>query len=267
MLMCFVALTAIADEPFRLHRYSAFTPLRVDSNSIVFVGNSITNMHEWWEAFGNPNIRARGNSGAISDETLAYFETVIAGRPAKVFLMIGTNDLGTNGINTPQHVEANIRTMLTRLSIESPRTEVYVQSILPSSVGLRTLAVEQETNILLRQLCTEFNATYIDLYSPLTAITQGTSGGLSYDGLHLTMQGYRIWCNAIAPYVGSNCVYPASATNQNNGQGGAYGMRLTTFAPLPVTARDVLFIGDEMVHGGEWHELFHSDRIKSRGTG
>lgn len=262
-----MALTAHADEPFRLHRYSAFTTLTVDSNSIVFIGNSITNMHEWWEAFGDPNIRARGNSGAVSDETLANFETVIAGRPAKVFLMIGTNDLGTNGINTPEHVAANVRTMLTRLAAKSPKTEVYIQSILPSTVGIRTLAAEQATNDLLKELCTEFGATYIDLYTPLTAITQSTSGGLSYDGLHLTMQGYRIWCNAIAQYVGSPCVYPASASNQNNGQGGAYGMRLTTFGGLPVRDGDVLFIGDEMVHGGEWHELFNSTRIKSRGTG
>lgn len=120
LTLCATTLVALADNPFRLHRYSAFTTLRVDSNSIVFVGNSITNMHEWWEAFGNPNIRARGNSGAVSDETLANFETVIAGRPAKVFLMIGTNDLSTIGINTPEHVGANVRTMLTRVSAESP---------------------------------------------------------------------------------------------------------------------------------------------------
>ncbi len=265
--LCVATFSALADEPFRLHRYSAFTTLRVDTNSIVFVGNSITNMHEWWEAFGNPNIRARGNSGAVSDETLANFETAIAGHPAKLFLMIGTNDLGTTGINTSDHVEANVRSMLMRLAVESPRTEVYIQSILPSAVGIRTLALEQETNQKLKELCTEFGATYIDLYSLLTGITQSTSGGLSYDGLHLTMQGYRIWCNAIAKYVGSSCVYPTSATNQNGGIGGAYGMRITSFGGLPVRSTDVLFIGDEMVHGGEWHELFQCDRIKSRGTG
>lgn len=267
LLFLLAALSASADEPFRLHRYSAFTTLPVDSNSIVFVGNSITNMHEWWEAFDNPNIRARGNSGAVSDETLANFETVIAGRPAKVFLMIGTNDLGTSGINTPDHVVANVRAMLVRAAAASPRTQIYVQSILPSAVGIRTLALEQQTNALLKDLCTEYGATYIDLYSRLTAIPQSTSAGLSYDGLHLTMQGYRIWCNAIAEYVGSACVYPATATNQNNGVGGSYGMRLTIFGGLPVRADDVLFIGDEMVHGGEWHELFRSSRIKSRGTG
>lgn len=266
-LMCASLLTTWADEPFRLHRYSAFTTLRTNQNSIVFIGNSITNMHEWWEAFGNPNICGRGNSGAVSDETLANFETAIAGHPAKIFLMIGTNDLGTAGINTPDHVLTNVKAMLERATNESPTTEIYIQSILPTNVGIRQMADIQATNTGLKALCQEYGATYIDLFTKLSAIPQSTAGGLSYDGLHLTMQGYRIWCNAIAEYVGSNCVYPATAVNQNGGQGGAYGMRITSFAALPVKSQDVLFIGDEMVHGGEWHELFHSDRIKNRGTG
>lgn len=266
LLLCLAHIAAMADEPFRLHRYSAFTPLRVDTNSIVFVGNSITNMHEWWEAFDNPHILNRGNSGAVSDETLANFESILAGKPAKIFLMIGTNDLGTAGINTTEHVVNNVRALLTRATKESPRTALYVQSILPSNVGIRTTSIIQQTNTALKALCATYGATYIDLYSRLTAIPSGTSGGLSYDGLHLTMAGYRIWCNAIAPYVGSSCVYPASATNQNGGQSGSYGMRITAFGALPVRSTDVLFIGDEMVHGGEWHELLHSERVKNRGT-
>ncbi|MDE6509965.1 MAG: hypothetical protein K2K99_07195, partial [Muribaculaceae bacterium] len=36
---------------------------------------------------------------------------------------------------------------------------------------------------------------------------------------------------------------------------------------LPVKSTDVLMFGDEMIHGGEWHELLRSDRIKNRGIG
>ena len=41
--------TALADGPFRNHRYDAFKVLKTStSDNIVFIGNSITNMHEWW---------------------------------------------------------------------------------------------------------------------------------------------------------------------------------------------------------------------------
>ncbi len=105
MLAVALLTTAIsfADGPFRNHRYDAFKVLPVNSEQIVFIGNSITNMHEWWEAFGNHNVVNRGVSGAITDEGLANIEAIAAGKPKKVFIMLGTNDLGTNGIRTRSH--------------------------------------------------------------------------------------------------------------------------------------------------------------------
>ena len=157
LLACFLASTVLvfADLPFRNHRYDTFKVLDVASDHIVFIGNSITNMHAWCEAFGNPKVINRGVSGAVSDETLANLEAILRGKPAKAFLMIGTNDLGTQGINRPERVAANVRHMLNRFQKESPATQLFVQSILPSKSGIRTLEAEQATNALLRELCTE----------------------------------------------------------------------------------------------------------------
>lgn len=267
--MCFLlgSAWAFADLPFRNHRYDSFKVLEVNSNSIVFMGNSITNMHEWWEAFDNHNIVNRGNSGAVSEELLANLESVITGKPAKIFLMIGTNDLGTAGINNTAHVVGNTTKVIDRIQKESPVTEIYVQSILPSQSGLRTLALLSATNDALKALCQEKGVTYIDLWDDLMAVTSGSS--LSLDGLHLKATGYKIWCEKIASYVGSKCVYldDANVNSQTAGLAGSFGMRASYFGGLPVKAGDVLMIGDEMIHGGEWHELLHCDKVKSRGTG
>lgn len=47
LLACFIASTVLvfADLPFRNHRYDTFKVLDVASDHIVFIGNSITNMH------------------------------------------------------------------------------------------------------------------------------------------------------------------------------------------------------------------------------
>ena len=74
-----------ADEPFRNHRYDALRVLPVDSTDVVFVGNSITNMHEWWEAFGSmQNVKNRGVSGAVTHEALANIRAVANGKPKKL---------------------------------------------------------------------------------------------------------------------------------------------------------------------------------------
>ena len=264
-LLC-TATTIFADLPFRNHRYDAFKPLQVTSEHIVFIGNSITNMHEWWEALDDPHVVNRGVSGAVTDEALENIEAIAAGKPKKVFIMMGTNDLGTAGINTTAHVVQNVALMVERFQAVSPGTELYVQSILPSNK--RDMALQQATNAALEALCVEKGIAYIDLWNDLLGVATN-SDGLSYDNLHLTADAYKIWCDKVAPYVKDDpaavSVY-TDAVQQNGGLNGSYGMRNTVFSKLPVDGDDILIIGDEMVHGGEWHELLHSDRVKSRGT-
>ena len=267
ILCCIFSISAaFADGPFRNHRYDAFKVLPISSEQIVFIGNSITNMHEWWEAFGNHNVVNRGVSGAVTDEALANIEAIAAGKPKKVFIMLGTNDLGTNGINTTEHVLTNMNLIVERFKQTSPDTEIYIQSILPSTSGIRTLDALRAANTALQAMCTEKGATYIDLWDDMMGIT---SNALSYDYLHLTSDGYKIWCDKIAQYVNDNpeakSLYGAEAQN-NGGLGGANGMRATVFSKLPVNSDDILIIGDEMVNGGEWHELLKSSRVKNRGT-
>lgn len=258
-----VSTATFADLPFRKHRYDGFKTHEINSESIVFFGNSITNMHEWWEAFGNAHIVNRGVNGAETPIMLENFESILAGHPAKVFLMMGTNDLGTSGMNSPAFVAKNVRQAVNRLRKESPTTEVYVQSILPCvGTGIKNANDVPVTNDSLKKVCSEFDGvTYIDLYDDLKGIA---SQKISYDGTHLTMTGYRIWCKKIAQYIGADakCVYPDNATDQNGGLGGIAGMRNTYFAGYPITADDILVLGDD---GNDWHELLHSAHVKQRG--
>lgn len=246
--------------PFRMHRYDGFKVHPVTTENIVFFGNSITNMHEWWEAFGNAKVLNRGVNGAESPIMLQHLETVLAGKPGKIFFMMGTNDLGTRGLNTPAQVAKNVRTALMRCQKESPTTKVYFQSILPcKSNGVKNTADIPVTNDSIQKICKEYGATYVDLYNDLKNIV---GNKISKDELHLTMAGYRIWCKKIASLVGSDCVYPSTATDKDAGLGGINGMRATYFAALPVTNEDVLILGDD---GNDWHELLHSAHVKQRG--
>lgn len=260
-----LSLTAFADEPFREHRYDALKANPISQGQIVFAGNSITNMHEWWEAFGSDQrIVNRGTSGGMTHEILNNLDSFIDGKPSKFFLLIGTNDISAG--KPYEKVVDNITEIVKRVKAGSPQTEIYVQSILPR------VHEPQNTNIklaneLVDSMCKAENVTFINLWDDMYGIRN--KGEWSADGLHLYAHGYRTWCKKIAPYLGDNirCVYDDSYVNYNIGLNNSFGMRVSYFGMLPVDSDDVLIIGDEMIHGGEWHELLRSDHIKNRGIG
>ena len=142
--MLLVATIALADEPFRNHRYDSFKVLAPDSESIVFIGNSITDMHCWPEAFITSDgkylpIVNRGNSGTYSTEQSNNLESYIAGKPKKVFMMIGTNDIATSGgLNfSGEQVLQYVKSIVERIHKRSPETKVYLYSILNNKTGNR----------------------------------------------------------------------------------------------------------------------------------
>ncbi|MBQ0049564.1 MAG: exo-alpha-sialidase [Bacteroidales bacterium] len=258
----------MADEPFRKHRYDSWKVMDLPENAIVFAGNSITDMHNWTEAFANdPRVVNRGNSGGYSYEVLDNVETWVRFKPAKVFIKIGTNDLGTN--YTEQSIAKNIQRTVDIIRRESPNTEIYLQSILPAkNQNYKTPATIAATNLLIKAIADkDEKVTYVDLNSKLTGITSGQP--YSLDNLHLEAYGYKVWCDAIQEYVGTNHIYPDNTnTIQNTGTlGSAHGMRATYFSVQPTKSTDILFFGDEMVKNGEWQELLHNQNVKNRGTG
>ena len=281
LLACVSVLWAWADLPFRNHRYDSFKALAPAEGSILFIGNSITDMHCWPEAFVTSEgeylpIVNRGNSGTYSTEQSDNLESYLLNKPKKVFMMIGTNDIATSGgLNfSPEQVLSYIKSMVERIHARSPQTKVYLYSILNNKTANRVEATWLKANELIKAYAeTADKVTYVDLYDKLTGIAQG--GALSYDYLHLTAAAYQVWTESICQYLQEDetytvkSVYPTNtAEKQNNGGlGGAHGMRATYFSMMPVSTDDVLVFGDEFVKNGEWQELLGNANVKNRGTG
>lgn len=270
LLILGCATSATASDQYRRHRYNHFKGLSTNEESIVFVGNSITDMANWPEAFGNdPRIVSRGVSGGFSYEVLANVYNWIIGHPAKVFIKIGTNDL--NGYGTPVTVAANVEKTLIICRDESPATKVYIQSILPCSNGNRADSDIRKANALLKTICDRYdNAEYVDLYSKMGGVLNGFPYGCP-DKLHVAGAGYAVWCKAIEDLVGIPTVYPAgttAATKQSTySQNNVHGGRISEFSLQPTTKDDIIFIGDGLVQSGEWNELFPGQGVKNHGSG
>lgn len=173
---------------------------------IIFLGNSITAGTDWAELLGNPNCRNRGISGDITYGILARLDEVTEGQPAKVFLLIGINDIQHN---TPDSIIiSNYRKIVQTIKSASPRTKVYVQTLLPTNntftqfknhynkdehiaavnEGIRKIAAEEKVT------CIELNKAFQDAEGKLDK-------KLTMDGLHLNAEGYKLWAGILKPYL------------------------------------------------------------------
>lgn len=269
-MLCLIcaALAAHADGAFRNHRYDTFKVEPINEQSIVFVGNSITDMHLWSEAWGNdPRVVNRGNSGGLSSEILANVKSYCAGHPAKIFMMVGTNDVTSSSAAT---IASNIEKTIKAIQEESPKTEIYVESMLPSTNNGRNNTMISSANTAIKNMLAAYpTVTYVDLYSKLVGKCD-SDGSYSYDALHLTAAGYQIWLAEIEKYMGGlKSVYPTNTASLQVSTGlnhNSFGMRGTYMSMMPITSNDVLFFGDEMVKNAEWSELLRNPNIKNRGT-
>ena len=100
----------------------------ISNKDIVMLGNSLTeNGGNWAARLGNKHVR---NRGIIGDEVMGVYDRlhqILPGHPAKVFLLIGVNDI-SHGL-TSDSIVSMIRTTVERIRKESPDTRLYLQSL------------------------------------------------------------------------------------------------------------------------------------------
>ena len=187
-------------------RVTLFNALPKTNNDIVFIGNSITDGGEWSEMFNDLQIKNRGISGDITAGVLNRIDEVAKRKPAKVFLMIGVNDLA-RGISADSVVK-NILLIASYLRQETPSTKLFIQSILPvndiyNKFQGHTGKAKQikEVNDALSQNGAAYHFTYIDLHSSFCNEEGKLKRELSNDGLHLKGEGYLLWKHLVYPFV------------------------------------------------------------------
>lgn len=286
MLAALAGITR-ADEPFRQARYDGFKVLQPTEGSIVMIGNSITDMHIWNEVFRDKDgkclpIYNRGNSGTFASQQSENLESYLANRPAKVFMMIGTNDIATSGgLNTPATPDVllkYVQDIVTRIHARYEDTQVYLYPIINNDTSNRIQATWLAYNALLEAWIAQVRSsggtwlTYLDIYDTMSCVAQG--GVWSNDKLHPVAASYKKWATAIKPYLGDgvtseyDVVSGDLTTVQNQGGLSSFnGSRATMFSVMPIRKDDILFFGDGEVKIIEWWELLGNDNVKNRGTG
>ena len=191
-----------AIRAYYYHRKEHFESLPDTKGEIIFLGNSISDNCEWSELFENPNVKNRGIGGDDTDGVLERIDEVLSSSPKKVFILIGTNDLAYG--KTVDHIIENYNKILDSISIKSPNTEIYIQSVLPVDEAVhwtRKMSDIRSINESLVEICKERGIKYIDLFPLFVNSENKLNPEYSIDGLHLNAAGYLLWKDYIIDHV------------------------------------------------------------------
>lgn len=199
------ALTAQADEYWDL-KTSLFEILPITSEDIVFLGNSITDGGEFHELFEMSNIKNRGIRSDIIPGVEKRLDQVTKGHPAKIFLLIGINDVSHG--HSVATLASRYEHLVRLIREQSPETKLYIQSVMPVNNGFKRykgLIGKEKTikglNEKLKVIAAGNGAEYIDLWPFLSDSKGNLKREFTNDGLHLNGPGYRAWTKGIKDKV------------------------------------------------------------------
>jgi len=179
-------------------KLGAFNKERASKEKIMFLGNSITEGGNWKRLIKDSTVLNRGISGDITFGILNRLDEVVRHKPAKLFLLIGINDLSKN---IPDEVILeNLLTIIGKIHSGTSTTKIYLQSILPTNNSFKGFSKNYDKNdhviiinAQLRKYAERMNYTYVDLYSGFLDKESNLEAKYSSDGLHLNAIGYARW--------------------------------------------------------------------------
>lgn len=168
------------------------------SGQVVFLGDSIT---EYFN-LGTYGIGAinRGIAADVTSGVIARIDEVLDLEPSKVFLLIGTNDLGYEYL-TVDEVVGNIEKIINLLE----GIPLYIQSLYPIRenmpfTNMYSNDLLREANVGIKYLCDKYGLTYIDTYEIL--LDNGElNGEYTDDGLHVNEKAYSLIAEILREYI------------------------------------------------------------------
>lgn len=175
--------------------------LELPANSIVLLGDSLTEYGAWSELLARHDVYNRGIAGDTAPGVRARLASIVRAQPKVVLLLVGINDLSAG--RSADQVIADIEQIVQALREGTPRTRVIVESVLPVRAvghgGAVSADVIVATNRGIESLCQKLGAEYLDVWSALADDQRMLSSELTVDGVHLNGTGYLRWASVLTP--------------------------------------------------------------------
>ncbi len=173
-------------------------------NAILFIGSSSFKMWRDVQDYfpGHPIIN-RGFGGSSLPDAIRYVnDIVIPYHPRQVVIYVGENDFPAPGV-TADTVFNRFTTFFNLVRKGLPGTDILFVSFKPSPSRLKYLPEMKRANEMIENYLKKRPRTgFVDVYSRMLDTKGDPMPHLFLaDRLHMTPDGYKIWQEAIKPFL------------------------------------------------------------------
>ena len=197
--------SAASSAPATLGDTSYFT-------DAVFIGDSLTSGIKDYSVMKTKGVLATNamttrsalvSKLSVNSESLAVPDAVKALQPAKVYVLLGANEI--RGVTGTKGFITNYSALIDQLKQAAPQAKLYIQSIFPVTADYETqYGVTNDTidtfNQAIETMCAAKGATYVDAGGAM----KGTDGKLSADdassGYNIRKSAYAKWINYLTAH-------------------------------------------------------------------
>ncbi len=137
----------------------------------------------------------QGISGDTSTGIVNRLSVFAQTRPDAIYVMAGINDLRKGADD--EVILHNYRRIIRKLRQSHPRTQIFVQTILPTHLPKISNSRIRHINIQLAQIAKDEKVNYLNIHSWFADTDGNLRSDLTTDGLHLSAEGYDVWRFAI----------------------------------------------------------------------
>ena len=188
---------------------------------ILFTGSSLMEQFPvqelLWESGEDRIIYNRGVSGFTTTDMLHAMEEMVFGLfPSRIFINIGTNDIGSPDYRL-ENLEINCRRILEQIRSRLTQTEVFVMAYYPVNETVIAMGMTPEeaagqfvtrnnrnirlANQMMEQLAGELGCRFIDVNEGLTDDQGRLRKEFTVEGIHLYPNAYRIVLENLRKYL------------------------------------------------------------------
>lgn len=200
---------AIRDQMDKLERYRVLNQ-DVKKGEILFVGSSLMEQFPINELLMTTGIDKvvynRGIGGFTTDDMLRYMEEMVfAVEPSKIFINIGTNDIGSPEYRLEKLLE-NYEEIIRQIREKLPDTQIYMMAYYPVNEtdkmpdeNMRKMMFSTRTNEnickaneAVEKLAEKLGCQFINVSHGLTDESGKMKKEYTIEGVHMYANGYRV---------------------------------------------------------------------------
>ena len=193
-------------------RLNAITNRDFEKNQIVLIGDCFIENLKINDDFKDLTIYNNGISGDTSTLLMkSLYKRAIKYKPSKLFLSVGSNDMGFENMNV-KDIYHNIIEIVKEIQKRSKDTEIHILSVVPVNpanmdnilreyVDTRNNFDINMLNYYLKNFARKNHLKFVDITKNLKNDFDQLKIEYTFDGFHLNDLGYSIVSKTLSKYV------------------------------------------------------------------